>query len=262
MKKLIYGTLFLAIVGLTFVGCKKQSEPINTVEHTKSNKENNVSNFNKTTSNLTDYGDIHNAILDKFYSYNGDISSLTFMQKMTLIDQYLHEVNTNIAQGAFLQFLNENPSHKANLIILCTRDVNQTDANSILSNLRDNNQISSRVYYYSNLIIQAYNADNSNIALVSTTLSDIENSIINDGLLNAQEQENLLKTISIGKGSASYWQNHEIPTPGKAPAWLGADAAGGTTAITSGLAGWASAFGPWGSIIAVVGTAAAASAFS
>ncbi len=56
--------------------------------------------------------------------------------------------------------------------------------------------------------------------------------------------------------------NHDLPNINNMPPWVGADVAGGTTAITSGLASWASAFGPWGTAIAIGETAALSSCFS
>jgi hypothetical protein len=252
MKKFILSTnLFLFL--FLFASCKKE-----------------VNNFNLSTSSLssqqlkstpiTDFGNAHNAILDRFYNTNSN--DLTFWQKMTLIDQYMSEVNSNIQPGSFLNMLNANPTHKSNLELICKRDFNVSEAQSILQSLYVSNEISNRVNFYSNQIITCINSNNSNLSAARETLTILRINILNDQELNNQERNRLLNVISIGESSIEYWSSHNIPKYGKAPAWVGSDVTGGTTAITSGLASWASAFGPWGSFVVVVGSAAAASAFS
>lgn len=255
MRKLIYGGLFLTVVGMGFIGCKKEK-----VE-TQSNKSIEDTNVLKSPQ-LTDYGDAHNQVLDLYYSQNP--IQLTFTQKVELIDSCLSIVEPNIPQGSFIALLNANPTHEDYLESLSQPGVNYEDAEIILNQISDDDGFSVNVYNYSIQILESYDAENENIFSVSKDIKQIESEILNDSDLSDQEKADLGKVISISLASIEYWQDNEIPNYEKAqgPSWIGADAAGGTTAITSGMAAWASTFGPWGGFIAVVGTAAVASAFS
>jgi hypothetical protein len=233
MKKLILSINLLLL--LLFGSCKKEVNNFTV-------SSNHLSSQQLKISPITDFGSAHNAILDRFYNSNSN--ELTFWQKMALIDQYMSEINSNIQPGSFLNMLNANPTHKSNLEQICKRDFSVTEAQSLLQTLHVSNELSTRVNFYSNQIIT------------------LRYSVLNDQELNIQERNRLLNVISIGESSIEYWSSHNIPKYGKAPAWVGSDVTGGTTAITSGLASWASAFGPWGSFVVVVGSAAAASAFS
>jgi hypothetical protein len=251
MKKLILSINLLLL--LLFGSCKKEVNNFTV-------SSNHLSSQQLKISPITDFGSAHNAILDRFYNSNSN--ELTFWQKMALIDQYMSEINSNIQPGSFLNMLNANPTHKSNLEQICKRDFSVTEAQSLLQTLHVSNELSTRVNFYSNQIITCINSNNSNLLSARETLTTLRYSVLNDQELNIQERNRLLNVISIGESSIEYWSSHNIPKYGKAPAWVGSDVTGGTTAITSGLASWASAFGPWGSFVVVVGSAAAASAFS
>jgi hypothetical protein len=254
MKQLI--SIFTLLIIVFFLGsCQKEIEkgylpyPAITSSKTKS-------------VTITDFGLAHNAILEKYFSINPNSTELTFWQKMTLIDQLMSEINPNIQQGSFLKMLNENPEHKEYLEKICQLNFNVSGAKEIIQKLALENKISTRTNFYSNQIINCINDDNSNLVAASQLLNNIELSISNDSILNEQEKTRLLMVVSIGSNSIDYWQTHNILKYSKGSAWVGSDVTGGTTAITSGLATWASAFGPWGSFVVIVGSAAAASAFS
>jgi len=221
---------------------------------------------NDLKTDLLDYknfGKYHNQILDKFYSVKQNKSTLSFNDKVEMIDSYLSNVVDSIKSGDFTTIIDNQLGQKQFLEEITNTSSDISTGYEIINVMAENNEISNAVYTYFNSIISAYEEFPFQFSDLLLKIDDIENQIINDNVISEKERNDLLTVIIVTKSSVEYWSDSKNLKRGKSTKslpWYAKDAVGAMTGVQTGLVGYATAIaGPWGGAAALIGSAALSS---
>lgn len=245
---LVFAALFLIGVAV-FVSCGKDT--------ITQEIENPVQLDNK------EYGSFHNEILSQFYAKKHTKKTLSFDEKIELIDSYLATVVDSINPGDFTQIVNNQLSQKDYLLQISTTQSDIQTGYDIINSMSNSNQISDAEFNYFNSIIRAYEDYPFQFDALYAKIVEIEEQIANDNSISDTEKYNLISVIIITKSSIQYWSGEEnlkkVSKKNSIP-WYARDAVGAMTGVQTGLVGYATMLaGPWGGAAALIGSAALSS---
>lgn len=271
MKKLIFGGLFLGLVAISFVGCKKD---VITKEDSQ------IAKFER-------YGNLHNSYMtntysnfntSKYYNYSPDEKLNQLYQFNIAYTNTLSELNIT-EKELFNKALSENKS----LFILSNAKQNLSEfhlksgdldnnINSLIDYSEDKNLMSSKtIEFLKEMTKIAQNSLFNNMK--DSDLDKAINQLINDfnkgkfKNTTKEEQELIGIILSISKSSSDWWKENPDARadgeyePNAVAPWVGADIGGAIYGSVMGAAGsyvntgsvsWGAV--GWGAVSGAVGT--------
>ncbi|MDD2345290.1 MAG: hypothetical protein PHY85_04010 [Bacteroidales bacterium] len=220
MKKLIYGGLFLALVGIGFAGCKKDNVVINkdkndNTSQIKSEVLNIFNNYKKSTTfalknkgvynienknNPFDYvGYLHNEVLQ--FIMSADIYESSICDKISKVNMnfrvnIINDCNQLFdlcVDGVFKSFDNDG-NFKSDLIL-----------NLLYKNRIDKNE-------YSIINTTFLNVNDLDFDSKIDFIKDVEEYTTRNSTLNTEQKNRILRTFAIYRYSSYYWEI-ENPQP-------------------------------------------------
>jgi hypothetical protein len=246
MKKLIYGGLFIALVGIAFVGCDKESIADNTGGVVDNQSEKYYVNKNSftyaTPNNISElpsfFGQLHNDILEDCI-FENPISGLSEVNdRFNNIYNDYAAFDIEIGEQKTMNMVSSTNSENIEQTILEIK-------NDIVNNINIDSTNKEYFNQYFN-IISNYLIDDDGASFHSS-LSALETSILNSPTVmsspNLDDVEKstfiLISSIGIAKYSNDFWVNAyssgalPIDTNDPAPVapWVASDAVGGVLGV-------------------------------
>lgn len=208
MKKLIYGGLFLAIVGMVVIGCKKD-------KLSRINKDSIVQNRNNPEDSI---GYFHNKMV-RYLLLNNSKGAVDNSHFIELIKNYLIKTyNKNVADKISSKMITyEKNKSQANIYLKSIPTGDLSTKKGIVEAWVTEGKISNKVSsYYKNLINSLSKLDSTTNSKgyipVINRISEIENNIQNDVEINDVQESHFLMVSSVARYSIYYW--YEFKTGG------------------------------------------------
>jgi len=249
MKKyIVIFVLLISMILINLNSCKKNEEIANNaIEH---------------PLDISKYGEIHNEVLGMFYKNGHSKSTLSFQEKVNLIDKYLAQVVEGIDEGMFTSIVNSNQlGIKTYLEQISNSESDIQTGYYIINDIYEKEQITENEKIYCTSIISAYEEYPFDFPELLNKLYEIEQDILADASLSLSEKKNLQKVFSITVASIEFWEEAPLILPNKGIPWYVKDCTGAIAGVQTGLVGYATTlFGPWGGAAALLGSAIFASA--
>lgn len=238
MKKLIYGGLFLALVGIGFIGCQKEgafeSNENNATTISDSNQQkSSVSIKNVLEQNPERVGEIHNETLEFVYD---QLTNLSF------------DVRNNMSEQELLDFTKDKSIEY--LMTYTGEDISYEEISEFLSFLDDNSELEfdEAVNEY---IHQFYLGEEEiSLSIHTKRVNQVIDDAKLDENLNQEEINTIIAIGSVAKKSHQYWESNsnawyslfnlpKAPPPGYKGRIIDADIDGaGQGALTGLVGGW------------------------
>ncbi len=252
-KFIVFGVAMLSFMLVT--NCEKSD-----ILSIDKDRDDNIEMFDE-------YGKQHNEILGLYFKNNGERLE-TFDDRMAAVDAYYTEIDENYKAGFALQALEEFPNAEEALRYIGSREFSHEGAKRLVNMALEREEISKDVYAYMNDALKIYSGELGLQEMVDS-VKRLTDRIVQDKALGEEDQENMLKIMSIANYSLAFLQQQygQNPDPDSAaglsiPPWAERDLCGAFTAVASGSASWGLAVGgPWGAAGVMVGYAAVSSAF-
>ncbi len=245
MKKVFItlGILISAIIVLQ--SCKKENEILNEQKF----------NYSKA-------GDIHNKILDYYYTSNTNKKVENFEERLDQIDKYLSQTISQVKPGTFRKIIDENKKLKDRMYSITEN--NNLNMKVFIQEMLKNDEISLNLYVYLNDMANIYEQNKFDFVNIIEGLNILYSKMKNDDSLNQDEKDKLEGVITISISSAEYWSSPSnkkfLTQKTLSLPWYEKDVAGALAGISSGLVLYANSIGPWGGAAALIGSAALGSA--
>lgn len=214
MKKLIYGGLFLALLGIIFVGCKKESnQPKIESEDTPINE-----TLLKSSYNFHYAGPAHNIVLDNLMNFSGWVDmSLSEKSKHTdsitkAVLLSLNEDTTSIPNDYSLTYYNYALDYEGQEVLY---------ASEVEKFLADSVDFSSlTIAYYGELLSFILNSSDEGSEDTKSEILSFAMDLETEESISDIEKQFLRGASSVAYYSISYWVDYDEDNPAPlSPFW-------------------------------------------
>ena len=215
MKKLIYRGLFLAIVGMFAVGCKKELKQTNVETEKKTFSESPL----KSGYNFHYVGPVHNIVLDNLMNHSG-WENMTSSEQSKYADSItkvellsLNKDTTSMPNGFSLTYYNHALSYEGQEVLY---------ASKVEDFLTDSLDFSSlTIDYYGELLsfILKSNHEGSESEDTKSEILSFAMDIETEESISDIEKEFLRGASSVAYYSISYWVDYDEDNPAGLSGW-------------------------------------------
>jgi len=213
MKKLIYGGLFLALVGIIFIGCKKELNQPNVETKNSTNSQTSL----KSGYNFHYAGPVHNIVLDNLMNHlnwkNMTVSEQSkYTDSITKLELLaLNKDTTSMPHGYSLTYYNHALSYEGQEVLYAT-EVEKFLADSVdFSSLTIN--------YYGELLSFLLNSSDEGSNYTKSEILSFAMDLETEESISDIEKQFLRGAISVAYYSISYWVDYDEDNPAPQTPW-------------------------------------------
>lgn len=190
MKKLIYGGLFLALIGMVIVGCQKENQFDDISPKNNTNTYSPINKTNTYTNYMEFVGEEHNIFLDKVTPVTttniGELVSVGSPDQLIHID-FIEDIVTGLGQPDF--------STNGELNIeLPSEIIDFLNSNPILWN------------FHNDLLEITQQGDQKSVEVLLTNIENLEG--VYSSQLEGIDLDAMYAVGAVARHSASFWSNY------------------------------------------------------